>query len=359
MRHYLIFVAALVITGCGGPAGVPTTPTREADAVPTRTLSPVPTRTSVPTAVVVAELPDLIEARTQLQSGNYERATSLLLRVYAAHPTEIDAQQLLADVYLQSGRALLAQSNADPVQISAAHDQFTSGAAVAPVGAVATDLIREIADADAFLQVLISRSALDQLPDDTLAVQRQQAATTLATQIIALQERRADYPGLLLVATAALVEAGEAYAADTREVEAARTALAYCERARTLAPENTEAIACVKQFTRASVPTVTPAPTRRPVPTVLRQPELFITRIAQTTTPTCLQMQIANIDARNWVLSIDGLPLRGVFDGVNVQVCGLGERQEVTFTIKYPDGSVVPGGKARARGGDIFLGTWR
>ncbi len=102
------------------------------------------------------------------------------------------------------------------------------------------------------------------------------------------------------------------------------------------------------------IPTATPRPTREP-------PRLRVRKLNEDDDARCFTMQIGGIDTAGWFMQVDGIGLRGVFDGSgNAQICGLNPRQEATYTVYDRSGRAVAGGRGiPVRGGDIMIGEWR
>ncbi|MFQ3634126.1 EsaB/YukD family protein [Roseiflexus sp.] len=92
-----------------------------------------------------------------------------------------------------------------------------------------------------------------------------------------------------------------------------------------------------------------------------RSGKLFVYKLNENDTPGCISMRITGINARGWSFVVDGMNLRGRFDGAgNARLCGLGADQVVTISVLYSNGRVVPGGRGvPAKGRAIMIGEWR
>lgn len=92
-----------------------------------------------------------------------------------------------------------------------------------------------------------------------------------------------------------------------------------------------------------------------------RSGKLFVYKLNENDTPGCISMRITGINARGWSFVVDGMNLRGRFDGAgNARLCGLDADQVVTISVLYSNGRVVPGGRGvPAKGRAIMIGEWR
>jgi hypothetical protein len=79
-------------------------------------------------------------------------------------------------------------------------------------------------------------------------------------------------------------------------------------------------------------------------------------------TRTCLSVGIRGTSTGGWKLRINGLNVTPAnFDGAgNARICGLAERQEVTFDVLNASGRIMPGGRGiPTRGGSIMIAEWK
>lgn len=355
-----------ILTACGQGSVSTTTPTEPATEAPQPTAAPSPTIAASPTPQDVGLLPEVQEALQKLESDNYDGATQTLIRVKTQYPESAKAKDLLADAYLKWGRSQLAAAASAENQlalVASALDKFIAGLAVPPADpATATTLEQEASRASAFLEAVRSQDAFRNGRAQLDAATRRSEAARVVASLDALATDSPAYPGLAPRLALALVDQGEALL-DNKELAPAereplaRQAQELCARAGQLDAGLEAAGACAQtaadQITAAQRPT--PVPTRpRPNPT------LVVTLKSRGDTAGCISMQIQGVGAAGWTLRVDGTNLAAQFDGGNnARLCGL-PPNDVTFTIFSQTGQRVRGGGGvPARGGDIFLGTWK
>lgn len=361
----LLFVAGVAACGGGqaspgGPAApqatitaLPITPTRE------------PTSTLAPTVETIAARPEVAEALTMVEQGNYEAAISLLRPIYlrlrdsgdSRQADELrDLQELLARAYLAWGQATVDASGGDLRQISIAYDRFNDGVTiVSSESATRGDLV---AERDTAAALIAAAQAHEQLAAGQSADPRA-AAEELVAGLAAVRERHADYPGLMPLHYDALVTAARVYeespgATKDEQVDALSRALEHCQAAAALDPTRDEASACAKRVSSAiSRLTATPTPVQR---------KLRFRVLNYNDDASCFSVQVARISTAGWFFTVDGIRgARGNFDTAgNARVCGLGQGQEVTFTVFDAGGRVVPGGSGVPSKGSAIMGAeWK
>lgn len=124
------------------------------------------------------------------------------------------------------------------------------------------------------------------------------------------------------------------------------------------------------QATVAAAPTPRPTATPKPppppaaapaAPQVAEQAQLRFVKLNEDDDPSCITVAVRGIGTAGWSFRVDGSRLAGRFDrSGNARACGLGRRQEVTFTVFNGAGQAVAGGRGvPARGSAIMQARWR
>jgi hypothetical protein len=374
MRTFTMFGVLMLVsllTACSSTAADPT-PTVTPLVIPTLAPSAFPTTTPQTVGNTGADPAEIESAQRALAERSYAFAINLLAKNYASNRENDTVRAALADAYIQWGQRELndATNSTDrAVRLARAIDRLNSGLALLNPGDPGYILAStQSSTATAFIRALNDLQALKDLAAAEGDLEtRQRNGAILVDQIVAVRSQQADFPGLTELTIDALITASAAYEATRLTGESARPLLErardYCTQAQTLGDTAT-APACVARITqRLTAPTATrvpPTPTRAPA-TPTPQPRLYVSLLNRDEAPNCLSMQITGIGVNGWIWQIDGLNLTGRFDGGgNARICGLGNRQEVTFTILNESRNRVPGGGGiPARGGDIFRGVWR
>lgn len=365
----LLGILVLLLTACEAGAPVTTTTAGPID-VPEPTTTPEPTALPTATPVVLNDLPEIAEVNQRLAEGNYDRAVQILRRVTTAYPDLSAATDRLGEVYLAWGQELINTSSeqSQPLaQITLALEKFTSGLALALNDeTLLQNLQREHDLARGYLEATNAQNAFTDASDADLSTRRAESER-ISNLFESLFEQRPDLPGLRERYVRALLTVAESLAPGTGEAlsveeEEARQeeVLTLCRRALDIEPTSREAADCVTTLSATPTPTPAPVPTRVPPTAVPVPSRLNVQLIDYNDAPGCLSMRVDNINAAGWTLTVDGTNLRGTFDGGNnVRVCGL-PGNDITFTVRYPNGSPVPGGGGiPARGTAILVGTWR
>lgn len=359
----LITISALLI-GCtartdsaAAPATVTPLP------VVTPTLEPTATPAQ-PTEVAIDSIPEVQEARTKLREGNYERAVQLLRRVTATYSESRAAQEELARAYQDWGMALVESSQGDVAQVILSLDKFISGLSSLPNDSLLYQTIENSHNqARAYVDAAVAQDAFSGTAEGMEAAARQAEAQRLHVLFAELYDLDPNFPGVGQRYVKALVDTGLSYSkggnSTPEKVRLREQAISYCQQALAIDPESNSAKTCV-QNARESIAILTATPTPVP-PTRVPQPSrLSVGLLNRNERPGCISMQIRNVSAAGWRLTIDGMNLAAWFDGGNnASLCGL-PGNAVTFTVRDGNGNPVRGGGGiPAAGGDIFIGTWK
>lgn len=372
-RLVLTLIAVALLAACGT---TPAAPAASADAPPV-TVTALANDTA-PTRAPTSTLGPTVEPRTQThqaeiaqaealaKAGKYEAAVALLRPVYLEVQSSSGGkpsaklnmlQEPLAGIYLDWGRATVAESKGDLRQIALANGRFNDGITIAP----STGSTREALEAEHKLSAAIIEAAqlFAQLKAAPLDVQQRPDADRVVQLLGQVRSQRADYPGLLPLHVDALLFAAKNYenspgTAKDEQKAAFNQALAYCKEAKSLDAQRKEASTCIDQVT-AKLNKLNPTPTATRDPSILH----FIAA-NYNDDPTCISVQIRGIKTNGWFFTVDGLKLRGNFDGGgNARLCGLGNRQEVTITVFNGAGRSVAGGRGiPSRGSAIMSAGW-
>lgn len=357
----LLLVTTFVLAGCGD--GAAATPTITPIPVPTAASTAAPTVAPEPTAVPVATQPDAVAAVQAQADGRFEYAVALLNKVYGGNRESDEAAALLAEAYLSWARATVAQAGGSLEEraqtYSLALDRYTSGLALLAL----TDsnygaMENEAAGFARFIEQYVGLVALIEGGGAGPAASRA-AADDVIAGVTALRAEHPELPGGDLLASEAFIAAARVYGQTASEdqagIELLRTARGFCEQAQELGGAG--AGACISSLTQR-IAGIQAALDRL---IILQRPwRLAVRRKNQDEQPSCLSIRVLGIEPRGWILSIDGTNVRASFGGLDARTCAMQNRQEVTFTLFYPDGRVVPGGGGiKARGGDIFEGNWQ
>lgn len=273
----LVLVSGLLSTvACGAPAISMDAPT--VTALPGQIASPErPTSTLAPTPTLdIAQLDDYIEGMRQLEQGNFELAVAALRRVHRDAPDNEAAQTALAEAYLQWSQALVANSESDPEQLSAAIDKLVSGLSIAREGSAAhQDLQNALLPLQSFLQGKLDLAKLRELRPDKaeLSVQEELANRVLellGTAFAAnpdLPGLRDDYSRALLIAAWIAEARGDAQTARADRLPYWEEGRRLSQRGLEVPPPDSEIsnqLAAVEQRLDRSI---NPPPTARPQPT--------------------------------------------------------------------------------------------
>ncbi|HMP42249.1 MAG TPA: hypothetical protein PKA05_17860, partial [Roseiflexaceae bacterium] len=321
--------------------------------------------TAAPTAVAVADLPEVIEAEQLLAIENYEAAISRLTRVYTNYRDDPQAALRLAAAYLRWGEATLARSQGNPALVSTALDRFSSGLAVAPIGEVFDTLQHQVELATAYVAAATILDEIAFTPEaervpEVIAGQ----LSTAETELAAVAAAAPAYPGLATLKARALFyhaelwirQANNSELSEAERLEHLATAAGQCEQASLLDPQLEQLAACLDAIAAGQRAI---AASRTPTPQPAQAGRLAVQRLNQDEDPTCIAMQITGIRAEGWSFTLDGTNLVGRFDGAgNARLCGLTARQEGNMRVRTANGRTVSGGILPARGGDIFRGQW-
>ncbi|NNJ09782.1 hypothetical protein EKD04_005535 [Chloroflexales bacterium ZM16-3] len=364
MRNRIILLITLLtslLTACGG-LSTATTETVTPLVIPTINPTAAPTGTPAPTSVPVTENPDVVLGKQALSEGRFEYAITLFSKVYAGNLDNPEASSLLADAYLAWGQQSITAATGPSDQLAAsfslAIDRLNNGLALTSpdVPTYAAALAQSQAAAT-FIAQYDQLTALKQLAeaDGDLAT-RQSNADTLVTQLAAFRNDQPDFPGLNPLERDALLTAAAAYEAtkkqDANAKDPLEKALGYCKQAKEIEESDT-ATACVSRITtRINAITTSTAATAK---------KLRFSVLNYNDTPSCISIRISGISTSGWTFTVDGLRVGGNFDGGgNARACGIGDGQEVTVSVRYPNGQVVPGGGGvPSKGSAIMLASWR
>lgn len=361
-----LFLTALLLAGCGGTSNSNLTATLSPmPSVDTPTITPLGspsvTVTVTPSSVVLADVPEVKEARQSLKDGNYDRAVQLLRRVTARYPESSAAQAELADAYQQWGSNLVSTSKGAIAQLSIALEKFTSGLAVIPADSSAQPALQSAYnEARAYVDAAVAQDALNGTSASMQSAARRAEAERILKLFAVLYDRNPTFPGLAQRYVLALVAAGTSYleggTTPDEQISFREQALAYCTQAQKLDPQLSTATTCVNKAKQAvAPPTVLPTP----VPPPPAKPAHLVIKLKdRNERPGCISVQVRNTSAAGWSLTIDGMNLSAQFDGGNnSSLCGLPDHA-ITFTIRNGAGSPVRGGSSPAAGRDILLATW-
>lgn len=359
-RPFLTTLAlTLLLSAC--TAATPVTPP------PSRPTSDQQSMAVAPTAPA-STAEQLAEAERNVAAGNYDYALSLLHGIVARSANTEEVRNQLALAYRAYGLSLLETADGNPPLVREALDRFTNGLAYAPPdGELRADLEQQVVLAEHFLALVAQRDILTAQSTDLaqLATNRP-SADQLSGTLRTLWAEQRGYPGLAQLYGSGMMAVAAVYEA-MGNAEGQALALAVCEELLREGVTPVEATSCrdrleaaLRASTPTPVPTTAPAPTATPVPPA-EPPRLRVVRLNQNDDPHCITLQVLGRQTTGWRFSIDGLRLApGLLDGSgNARICGLGSRQEVTFSVLNGAGHRVPGGSVRARGGDIFRGDWQ
>jgi hypothetical protein len=358
-----LLLAALLLAGCGGTNGASTplptvTPLGELQTV---TPSASPTAAG-PTAVAIDTLPEVQEARQHLLAGNYDRAVQLLRRVTASYNESVEVREELARAYQAWGHSLIDASGGDIAQVILGLEKFTNGLAAIPTDSdLQADLQHDHDNARTYVDAAVAQDVLNGNSADMDLAARRSEAERIRGMFEDLYDHSPTFPGLTQRYALALLAAGVSYSeggeSTAEKVSLRQQEQTYCEQALTINSELSEAASCAKDAAD-SITQLTATPT--PVTATRAPSHLAMGRINQNERPGCISVQLRNVNAAGWRLTIDGMNLSAQFDGGNnSSLCGL-PGNSVTFTIRNASGSPVAGGRGvPASGGDIFVGTWK
>ncbi len=273
----LVLVSGLLSTAaCGSPDISMDAPTVTAlpgqiasPERPTSTLAPIPTPD-------IAQLDDYIEGMRQLEQGNFELAVAALRRVHRDAPDNEAAQTVLAEAYLQWGKALVASSEGDPEQLSTATDRLVSGLSIAREGSAARQALQDtLLPLQRFLQGKLDLAELRQLRADKadLAVQEDLANRVLellGTAFAAdpdLPGLRDDYSRALLIAAWIAEAQGDAQAERADRLPYWEEGRRLSQRGQEVPPPDSEITSQLAAVDQRLDRSINPPPTARPQPT--------------------------------------------------------------------------------------------
>ncbi|MFV9507919.1 MAG: hypothetical protein AB4911_25505, partial [Oscillochloridaceae bacterium umkhey_bin13] len=311
-------------------------------------------------------------AREDLAAQRYEQAVGKL------RPLLLDAQrrndpreaneitrleEVLAQAYLDWGRATVASSEGDLRELNQAYNQFNDGVSVtSPASAFWEALTNERAMALAMIDAAQSLNKLEQdLATGTADRQLRDPVELLISQFVDMHTQQPDYPGLAVRYAQVLVTGGTIYERSPGEtkpdqLQALSRAIELCGNtvARAQLPE--QARACLdRATTKLNRLNATPTPTSDPVRLRFRVENY-------NDEPHCITVQVRRISTAGWTFSVDGLThLRGNFDNAgNARLCGLNNDQQVTITVFDRNGRPVAGGRGvPSKGRAIMVAEWR
>jgi hypothetical protein len=370
----LTLIAVALLAACGTTPATPAAPAASQspqvavtalanDTAPTR----APTSTLGPTVASITQHPGIAQALELAKNGKYEAAVALLRPIYLEFQSnnggkpsaELDTlQEQLAGIYLAWGRTTVAESKGDLRQIAFAYDHFNDGVTIAP----STGSTRDALEAEHKLSATMIEAAqlFDQLKTATPDVKQRPDADRMVQLLGQVRSQQANYPGLLPLHVDALLFAAKNYenspGTTTEDQKVAlKQALAYCNDAKSFDAQRQDASTCVERV-RAKLAQLNAPPTAPPDPSILR-----FSVVNYNDDPTCISVQIRGIKTNGWFFTVDGLRLRGNFDGGgNARLCGLGNGQQVTITVFNGAGRVVAGGGGvPSKGSAIMAAVWR
>ncbi len=359
----MIAISALLI-GCGattGSAAVPPTVTPLGVSTPTLAATTTPLQ---PTDVAIETIPEVQEARTKLREGNYERAVQLLRRVTAAYSESPAAHEELASAYYDWGTALVEASQGDVALMTQSLDKFISGMSASPNTSQFYQMLEQSHNqARAYIDAAIAQDSFTGTAEGMDAAERQSEALRLQGLFAELYDLDPNFPGVGQRYVRALVDTGRSYSkggdSTQEKVRLREQAISYCQQALAIDPESSSAQTCVADARESiAILTATPTPTRPPA--TPKPSRIAMSKINNDERPGCISVQLRNVSAAGWRLSINGYNLAAWFDGGNnASLCGLPDHA-ITFTVYDNGGSPVPGASGiPAIGGDIFVGTLR
>jgi hypothetical protein len=339
-------------------------------------------RPATPTPVAAAKPEVTLETylnngQSAFDSQDYESATDQFMQAYLLDSSNQTVAKRLAEAYWKWGDMTLTQALTNSDILRSALEYFHQGSKVAPhteeiaqklsVDTKATEMLYDALQLQGEFQALRDNGGEAQQLEEKLGLIQQ--------KIDGLRELREDLPQIRLLqyrtwlAAAKLKEqAGDDAGKRARKKEIWQVALDYCRQARDLAgadtPESQEAIECIQRLEKKMIDP-TPTPTPQPPPAPARAPAAPEARLrfykeGEFDDPTCITVQIRGIAPVGWYFSIDGLDqIKGFFNGQDARACGLGNRQEYTFTVKNRSGQPIRGGEGvPTRGSAVMIANW-
>jgi hypothetical protein len=318
----------------------------------------------------------LKNGQSALDAQDYESATDQFMQAYLLDSSNQSVATRLAEVYWTWGNTTLTQAFTNSDMLRSALEHFHQGSKVAPDAAEIAEKLAVDTQATRLLYDAIQLQAELQALGDGEVQQREEKLGLIQQKIDGLRELREDLPQIqplqhrTWMAAAKLNEqAGDDASGRAKKKEFWQVALEYCRQARDLArvdsPEAQEAIACIDRLESNMIdptPTNTPRPTPVPPrPTAAPDQRLRFYKDGEYDEPTCMSVQIRGISPAGWYFSIDGLEhIKGFFNGQDARVCGLGHRQEYTFTVRNGSGQAIRGGDGvPTRGSAVMIANWR
>ncbi|MEI8306445.1 MAG: tetratricopeptide repeat protein [Chloroflexales bacterium] len=313
-------------------------------------LPPISQSTTRPTATLVAVMPTNMalptsdpatQASENYQSGliaydkhDWETASGLLQQVYDHNPSYLNITDVLSSAYYNWGMAVR-----DKGDIAGAKEHFAAALRIMPNHQLAS---AELEKAQTYLDAQAANAASDVVG----TIEKFRA-------LLKLQSDYADgsarlYDALITRASAIQAEGG------AQNLQHALTL--YNEAAELAVPDHSAADTGITTV-KALMPTPAPRPTAKPA-----QPSrLRFGVLNYNDAPNCISVGISGVNTGGWYFTVDGLHVSGSFDtGGNARACGLGDGQEVTITVHYPDGSGVAGGMGvPSKGSAIMAASWR
>jgi hypothetical protein len=192
----LVCSIALVLSAC---SAAPPPPQPTVTPLPSPTAVAVEPPTAEPTALVIDNIPEVIEARQKLLEGNYDRAAQLLVRANTAYPNTPELQEFLATTYRDWGNNLIVDSQGQTAQVALALEKFASGLVIVPQGSTIQQQL-QVSDenARAYLAAVAEYDALNaQLAAGSLEVATRQRETERVAELFAsLHAKRSGIPGI-------------------------------------------------------------------------------------------------------------------------------------------------------------------
>ncbi len=326
------------------------TPAAQPTGVPLRvTNTAEPIIQATPTRLRATSTPEpAVQAAANYQSGliaydkrDWEAASGLLQQVYDYNPSYLNITDVLSAAYYNWGMAVR-----DTGDIAVAKEHFAAALQIMPNHQLA---LAEQEKAQTYLDAQTAAASGDMVG----AIEKFRA-------LLKLQSDYADgtarlYDAMIARASAILAEGG------TQNLQYALTL--YNEAAKLDVSDRSVADQGVSAVT-ALLPTPAPKPTAKPTAPTAKpaQPSrLRFGVLNYNDAPNCISIGIGGINTGGWYFTVDGLHVSGSFDtGGNARACGIGNGQEVTITVHYPDGGGVPGGTGiPSKGSAIMAASWR
>ncbi|GAA5531263.1 hypothetical protein [Herpetosiphon gulosus] len=305
-------------------------------------------------------------ARSALIRNDFEHAVLILDTLRHDNPKNTEVDELLVNTYISWGDAILSKPDTTMTEVRQAYNRYQDAFEILdPNSDLYQKVKTKVTITGGYLGIIDRLNESESIEDLS---ERDRLIQSLLSEIDNIAQNMPELPNLNTNQAAILLAAGNIqidFAKNQPSREAKKPywekANGYCSQAKSLEPNDSQLKNDINKCLDSANP---PLPTRVPptsIPTPLTPPKLRFMKLNEDDDPTCVSIQIVGINTAGWYFTIDGTNINpGYFSGQNARTCGLGYKQEYTFTVRNSQGASVIGGQGVTTiGGAIMFAEWK